>query len=211
MNPLERDCFAGFKPADYPCNLNSDGYGSNDPVFEKLITAARPSLIVEVGTWKGASAIHMAKICDRLKLACPVVCVDTWLGAGTQLCDKASLVDLQLRHGYPTIYYYFLANVMRSGMEARIKPFPQTSLIAARWLAAHNILADLIYVDANHDAPDVLADLEAYWPLVRPGGFLLGDDYTWATVQAAVRQFLEHQSLGSQLTLSGANKYYVKK
>lgn len=35
-----------------------------------------------------------------------------------------------------------------------------------------------MYVDARHDRKGVLADLEAWWPKVRPGGILAGHDFT---------------------------------
>jgi len=36
---------------------------------------------------------------------------------------------------------------------------------------------DWVYIDANHQYEFVLLDLESYYPKVKPGGFLAGDDY----------------------------------
>lgn len=36
---------------------------------------------------------------------------------------------------------------------------------------------DWVYIDGNHEYEYVLADLRAYTPLVRPGGYVVGDDY----------------------------------
>lgn len=36
---------------------------------------------------------------------------------------------------------------------------------------------DLAYVDGSHDAPDVLSDVVLVWPLLKPGAFLIFDDY----------------------------------
>lgn len=38
---------------------------------------------------------------------------------------------------------------------------------------------DLILVDAGHKAKDVLADMVHAWPLLRAGGVMILDDYTW--------------------------------
>lgn len=38
---------------------------------------------------------------------------------------------------------------------------------------------DLIYIDGGHDAQTVLFDAILSWPLLRPGGLLLFDDYEW--------------------------------
>src|SRR3970282_2127680 len=36
---------------------------------------------------------------------------------------------------------------------------------------------DLAFIDANHSLPFVQKDIAAYWPKVRPGGWLAGHDY----------------------------------
>lgn len=36
---------------------------------------------------------------------------------------------------------------------------------------------DWLYIDAMHDYENVLNDLEAWWPKLRPGGLFSGDDY----------------------------------
>ena len=36
---------------------------------------------------------------------------------------------------------------------------------------------DFVYLDANHTYEAVKADLEVWWPKVKPGGMLAGDDY----------------------------------
>jgi hypothetical protein len=72
-----------------------------------------------------------------------------------------------------------------------ILPLPVTSSCGAEILDHYEVLADLIYIDAGHSLDDVALDLKHYWPLVRPGGFMFGDDYTenWPGVHQAVIQF----------------------
>lgn len=38
---------------------------------------------------------------------------------------------------------------------------------------------DLIYIDGSHRAPDVLRDAAMAWPLLKIGGVMIFDDYTW--------------------------------
>lgn len=45
---------------------------------------------------------------------------------------------------------------------------------------------DFVWLDAAHDPESVLADLEAWYPLVKPGGILGGHDLDWPTVQQAL-------------------------
>jgi len=61
-------------------------------------------------------------------------------------------------------------------------------------------MIDLIHLDAGHDYRSVTADLEAWWPLLRPGGILIGDDYNRDGARPEVRQafddFFGRRSLG---------------
>jgi hypothetical protein len=187
----KEDPYQGFQPGQYPLDLS--GWGSEDPNFEVLIQRIRPGLIFEVGSWKGASAINMARLMQKYAIAGHILCIDTWLG-GLEVWtrqDNPRYYDaLNLKHGYPSIYYQFLANVMHTGLEPCITPFPQTAQIAARWLRQHKLCADLIYIDASHDEDDVYQDLSTYWGLLKPNGAIFGDDFDlWESVRQGVGRF----------------------
>jgi predicted O-methyltransferase YrrM len=49
---------------------------------------------------------------------------------------------------------------------------------------------DLVYIDGDHTRAAVEADLAAWYPKVRPGGILCGDDFDWGDVAAAVIDFM---------------------
>ena len=182
--------YADFDFRSHP--LDAHGWGGQSPAFRELIARKRPRLIVEVGTWKGASALEMAAATRDLGLATQIVCVDTWLGAlefWNDHNDPERYLSLRLRHGYPSVYYQFLANVCHGGFQDRIVPFPQTASTAALWFRAHGIKAELIYVDASHEEEDVYQDLANYWDILDAGGILFGDDYSWDGVRLAVERF----------------------
>lgn len=182
--------YSGFDPSDYPQDLQ--GWGSVDPVFRILISELRPKLIIEVGTWKGASAIHMASLCREFGMETRIICVDTWLGSPEHALGQRPewRESLQNRHGYPQLYFTFLSNVVRSGVARWIVPLPNSSDNAAVILKEKGLLADLIYIDGAHEEDAVYRDLCNYWELLTPGGALVGDDYvTWPGVQHAAARF----------------------
>ena len=176
------------------------GWNGDSPVFGRLIGEVLPSVIIEVGSWKGQSAINMGGVVKALGLSCKIFCVDTWLGAlefwvGDLAGNRER--DLGLKFGYPSVYYQFLSNVIHAGLQDVIVPFPNTSLIGARYFKSEGVVADLVYIDASHDFEDVLMDLYAYHPLVRSGGVMFGDDYTsaWPGVVRAVDEYARVKGL----------------
>lgn len=182
--------YEGFDAAAHPVDLQ--GWNWDDQIFRQLIEAVKPKIIVEVGTWKGASAIHMAQIVQDLGLDTKIICVDTWLGSPEHfLAQQAGWREsLGLKHGYPSLYYTFLSNVVHSGHADRIIPLACTSDNAAVILAAKGIRPELVYIDAAHEEEPAYRDFRAYWDLLSPDGVLLGDDYiAWDGVTRAANRF----------------------
>lgn len=187
------------------------GWGSNSPYFEMAFIAGKPKVVVEVGTWKGASVCHMAKLSDKLGLGTQFICIDTWLGSNDTLWLNAEYRKwLMLRGGYPSMFRQFIKNIHDQGCEKKIFPLPMTSSCGYYLLKRLNIVADLIYIDAGHEDPEVYADVSMYYNLLRPGGIMLGDDYTqgWSGVVSAVNRFAAEQKL--MLTCSGGKFMFYK-
>jgi SAM-dependent methyltransferase len=186
------DPYSELSLHDYQPDVH--GWGSEHEIFARVLGEIDARHILEIGSWQGASAIHMARLQQRLGRASEIVCVDTWLGAlefWLAHGDMHRYQALELCCGYPTVYFKFLRNVAASGFAPVITPFPITSAIAARFFTYHELAFDLIYVDGSHDYHDATGDLAAYWPLVRPGGLIFGDDYCreWPGVMQAVDDF----------------------
>jgi hypothetical protein len=191
------DPYEGFDPSQWPMDLQS--WGSHSPAFHELVQAVRPQLIIEVGTWKGGSAVRFADEAVASGLdKTQILCVDTWLGSlefWTEQDDPERYRSLRLKNGYPQVYYQFLANVCHRGHQQRIIPFPQSSSTAALWLRYFGFTAELIYIDASHEEDDVYADLLAYWEVLAPGGVMFGDDWSWDGVRVAVLRFAREENL----------------
>lgn len=159
----------------------------------------------QVGSWKGQSSIAFAKRLQELGPGHKLVCVDTWLGAPEfwtwGLRDRNRGGSLQPVHGFPSVYYTFLANVKRSGVQDVVAPLPISSLQGAMVLAHYGCQADAIYIDGSHEREAVQADLLAYWPLLQEGGVCFGDDWCaeWPGVKAAVDEFASTHGLAVEV------------
>ena len=78
-------------------------------------------------------------------------------------------------------------------------------------------LFDFIYIDADHTTVGVLMDAELSWPLLKSGGIMAFDDYTWGqgmspelTPTLGIDLFLSRHE-GEYDTLAVNEQYWIKK
>lgn len=187
--------------------LDLQGWNSTSETFARLINETSAKQICEIGTWKGASAIHMAKCASILTWPVEIVCVDTWLGSIEMWIDPEKRNLMNFWHGMPTIYSTFLNNVLLEQKQHIITPFPTTSSIAAKFFCHHHIKFDLIYIDASHETKDVFSDLADYENL---SSVIFGDDYDWPSVRAAVDSFHNQRLREFDLEIS-AEKWILRR
>jgi Predicted O-methyltransferase len=125
-----------------------------------LLDIHRPRVCVELGTWKGCSAIAVARLVR--KWGGNVTCVDVWE-------QENVMGDFT-----PVTISECMRNMAAAGVSASVRLLPARTTHAARhW---HGWI-DYLYVDAGHSFEDCTQDLELWWPHVRVGGLIAGDDY----------------------------------
>jgi cephalosporin hydroxylase len=156
-----------------------DGAWYGDPgaqrnIFRQAIDKAKPGLIIEVGSFVGESAIFMAEYLQAIGRDSAILCVDTFYGGVDHY--KGAPEKINMHFGRPDLYYRFVSNVIQRGQQDRIVPLALDSVNAARLLKTMGIVPQMVYVDASHEAGDVLQDLIAYWHMLEPGGVMLVDD-----------------------------------
>jgi len=127
-----------------------------------LLKARKPKVVVELGTWRGASAIAMARTVRPW--GGHIYCVDTWMGD----------VNGGIAPGYPAMLSECAYNLIAAGVSGTVRLIPALTLEAARWWTEP---IDVLLVDADHTYASVMADLEAWAPHVKPDGVMCGDDY----------------------------------
>lgn len=152
-----------------------------------MLRATRPMIAVEVGTWLGASAIHTAQLLKEW--GGRLWCIDPW---------QAGWME-----GDPTVesleqdsFNRFCSNVWHSGVQDVITPLRGTSLNFSNLFQYDEV--EWCYVDGSHNYEDVKQDLQIWWPRMRPGYYLCGDDYFGLGVMGAW-----HHVLGSRIRTNG--------
>ena len=178
--------------------LPYDGHGwyVNAGPMEKILRESDIKVVIELGSWLGASTRHIA---SNLQEGGIVFAVDHWLGS-------AEHQEAQ-RHMLPDLYNQFLSNVIHAHLTDRIVPLRMTTLQAVDEFKRRQVVPDLIYVDASHDEASVYADLVAYYPLVRGHGILCGDDWGWGG-DLPVRKAVERFARENQLTIQVPNGWF---
>lgn len=143
-------------------------------VYEDFIkTAPKDAVVVEVGVALGKSIAHMARLAINAgRDDITIVAVDPWAGVARNGEQQAS--------GPPTPdgdFKLFLDTMEKQAPEefARIKVMRHWSSEAAAQFGDRSI--DLVVIDAAHDFDNVMLDLCAWYPKIKPNGVMAGDDY----------------------------------
>lgn len=192
-------------------------WGGNAKILLNKIDELNPELIVEVGTWKGGSAIHMAKHLKKINSKAKIVCVDTWLGSLEHWMAKDETShrknwfrSLKLKNGYPQLYNQFLYNVIHAGLQEYIIPFPVTSAIAAEWFIKKDIEADFIYIDGDHSYNAVYYDVLQWYVNLKLKGHIIGHDIQMESVNEALDTLKIHGLIDYSADYKN-NIYTIKK
>ncbi|TPG47273.1 class I SAM-dependent methyltransferase [Roseomonas nepalensis] len=183
------DVYAGFQPSRA---LDLQGWNGVHPALARVVAEATPRIALDIGVWKGQSTAFLAEAMRKARPDSALISIDTFLGSHEhwnrdrpdRIMDSIGLV-----HGWPSLYWQFLSNMVHSGHAERVVPLAQTSDNAAVILGRLRIRPDLVHIDAAHEYDPVRRDIENYWALLRPGGILIGDDYPWPGVKQAADEF----------------------
>lgn len=143
-----------------PC-FTEDWTSHNYPVWVQLFESrvGQPLQLLEIGSHEGRSTLwwleHLLTHFDSR-----ITCVDPWTPWRR-----------------PTPEEFFDRNVATASHRVlKRKGFSQQVLPK---LLLEGLCYDVIYIDGDHNAAAVLADAVLSWPLLRVGGIMLFDDYTW--------------------------------
>lgn len=126
----------------------------------------------EIGVMRGELSAYLLHVLPRLHLCL----VDPWLSyepepgyirPGREKTKRLSDKTMHKRMEDALAAVAFAGN--------RITVYRQTSVEAAESIADSRL--DFAFIDADHSYEGVYADVRAWWPKIKPGGFLAGHDY----------------------------------
>ena len=158
------------------------GFNFED-VYTQMVSVASPnSVFVEIGAWKGKSSSFMAVEIANSKKNIKFYCVDTWKGSQNEMCH---LTDPDIvKHG--SILNVFTQNT--KPVAKFIDAIQMPSTVAPRLFDDKSL--DFVFIDADHSYEAVKADIAAWHPKVKQGGYLGGHDLCFETVKRAVDEMI---------------------
>ena len=122
--------------------------------------------ILEIGSLRGRSAIHMLSCNQNIK----ITCLDIWENHQIEI---------------------FLENIQRYDLKNRINSIKDTSANIKKYFSDSSV--DFIYLDASHKYKIVLNDLHLCYDILKPNGLILGDDYHMPDVNKAVNEIIQEK------------------
>jgi predicted O-methyltransferase YrrM len=124
------------------------------------------TVMVEVGSYAGESSALFAAAVKEL------ICVDPWDQLPGMLYAK------EAEEWFNRLTAPFLNVVKLKGFSEDVSRFFRPCIF------------DLVYIDANHDYDHVRADMLAWMPAIKAGGYIAGHDYytTFPGVIQAVKE-----------------------
>jgi hypothetical protein len=149
------------------------------------------SCFVEVGTYLGRSLCSLGDVVERSGKAFTVIGIDTCRGSGPEGPRQKDYHGEAVARGGGTFAGDLHRNVLGCGYGDLITLIVADSLTASRLFG--NSTVDWVHLDARHDYLSLKADIQAWLPRIRPGGWLSGDDYDeikWPEVVRAVGEAL---------------------
>tara|TARA_B100000029_G_scaffold415198_1_gene418885 strand:- start:15742 stop:16521 length:780 start_codon:yes stop_codon:yes gene_type:complete len=154
---------------------------------------------VEIGTLLGQSSIRMAQLIKKWNTVHPdkkQIRFDS--------IDTLYFIIHSIRNGEHPPKFLEYINLYETGdishiLQSQLKQLELDGLvnyICCDSKYAHNIYRDnsldFVWVDGSHEPEDVERDVKNFWPKVKPGGLIAGDDYVYEAVAKKIHLFVDN-------------------
>jgi hypothetical protein len=172
-------------------------------LYDHFIKILQPhDTFVEIGTFCGASIIHLARQSQIADLPLTIVAVDNfeWVPSESDhafTLEKNTAYPLALDalvHHHPLAAFRHFQEITKT--DHLIRTLIADSATAAEHFPDASVA--IAFIDAGHDYVDVLRDITAWLPKIKPGGILAGHDIDGLGVSRAVADLL-----GNRISIVG--------
>jgi predicted O-methyltransferase YrrM len=125
---------------------------------------------LEIGSFEGRSMVWIVE--NMMNPGDELICVDTWEGGEEHGAEDMGTVEKRFRHNHA---------IAITKNDVSVLPWKTDSLtyLGAAIGEGNQRPYDFIYIDGSHIAKDVLTDACMAWPLLKPKGIMVFDDYMW--------------------------------
>jgi len=191
--------------------FTKDWFNWAPPVWEQLtslLPEGRRSFL-EIGSFEGRSAVWIVE--NMMNPGDWIDCVDTWEGGEEHIEEDMQSAEERFKynvnlalggaevkerdgeHKFPyPVHTRYASPAPTEGQRKKLYKYKCTS---TQYLGSklagcvdNENLFDFIYIDGSHTAPDVLADACMAWPLLKPTGLMVFDDYMWGNPRDALHR-----------------------
>ena len=160
--------------------INQITQSSNTPeemlsTWSTIIGTYKCEKYLEVGSFEGRSAALFTTLAAHYsKKIIQVTCIDSWQGGDEHKASAHPMHESEQRFDQT-------AQLLKSALndQLRLEKIKGFSSQILADIFSRTGFYDLIYVDAGHKSKEVLRDLVMAWPLLKEGGIMIIDDYTW--------------------------------
>jgi len=192
------------------------GQGVYNAAVAELRRHPHDALFLEIGAYLGQSSCYMSHLLDSLSVNVAYHVIDFWGSAPRGTIPKDTVTNGMTRHeasiaewareshrkavmkfgkgDFQLTWAHFVQTFGKwDNIASVIRGSSKDVSIVARYIDKS---VDFIYLDTAH-GNTTITELELWWPKVRPGGQMCGDDYDRIHVSTSVKRYFSsaHPSL----------------
>lgn len=166
-------------------------------IFPVLNAFDAPICGIEIGIKEGMNSIALLEMCPNIAKLTGIDPFAPYNDLGYQWTEEEQ----------ESIYGYMLKNVKVRGCEDRFEHLRMTGLEAVAQFEDNSI--HFVFIDGEHTAEAVSAELTAYWPKLVDGGVMSGHDFD--KIGSAVHKWRSDNSVESEIVFVQHSSWYFTK
>lgn len=147
--------------------FTSDTFSAHIPTWDTFFDMIKPAHVLEIGPWEGRSTIYSIEKIHKHRGVGSVICVDTW-----QVGNETAVVSPAEQR--------FLDNIQtarKKHTSVDVQVMKGQTIYRLADLIARGFTFDLVHINGNRPATDILSDLVLVYNLVRVDGIIICGDY----------------------------------